>query len=66
MRTNIVIDDGLMRETLELTGKKTKRDAVETAMRCFVQLRRQAQIRELRGTVQWDGDLDDMRLDKVR
>ena len=55
-----------MRETLELTGKKTKRDAVEAAMRCFVQLRRQAQIRELRGTVQWDGDLDDMRLDKVR
>lgn len=66
MRTNIVIDDDLMQETLALTGLKTKREAVEAAMRSFVQLRRQAEIRELRGQVQWEGNLNEMRTDKVR
>ena len=66
MRTNIVIDDALMQETLKLTGMKTKREAVETAMRNYVQLRRQAEIRELRGKVQWEGDPDDMRTVKIR
>lgn len=66
MRTNVVIDDELMRATLEFSGAKTKREAVETAMRQFVQIRAQEQLRELRGTVVWEGDLDDMRTDKVR
>ena len=66
MRTNIVIDDTLMRETLEATGSKTKREAVEEGLRTLLRLRQQAGIRELRGTVQWEGNLDDMRTDKVR
>lgn len=66
MRTNIVIDDTLMRETLEATGLKTKREAVEEGLRTLLRLRQQAGIRELRGTVQWEGNLDDMRTDKVR
>ena len=66
MRTNIEIDDALMREALKVTGLKSKRQTVEEGLRLLVQLRRQASIRELRGTVQWEGDLDDMRTDKVR
>lgn len=66
MRTNIVIDDTLMRETLEATGLKTKREAVEEGLRTLLRLRRQAEgIRALRGSG-WEGDLDDMRTDKVR
>jgi len=33
MRTNIAIDDKLMRDTLRATGLKTKREAVEVALR---------------------------------
>lgn len=66
MRTNIVIDDDLMRETLAATGFKTKREAVEEGLRTLLRLRRQAGIRELRGKVEWEGDLDDMRTDKLR
>jgi len=64
MRTNIVIDDQLMRETLRLTGLKTKREAVELGLRTLVRLRRQAQVRRYRGKLPWRGDLDAMRTDR--
>ena len=63
MRTNIVIDDKLMRDTLRATGLKTKREAVELALRTLLRLRQQAEIRELRGKLNWQGDLDRMRAD---
>src|SRR5271170_3377773 len=57
MRTNIVIDDKLMRDTLHATGLKTKREAVEEGLRTLLRLRRQAGIRRLRGKLAWRGDL---------
>jgi Arc/MetJ family transcription regulator len=63
MRTNIVIDDKLMRDTLRATGLKTKRDAVDQALRTLLRLRKQAGIRRLRGKFHWSGDLDAMRSD---
>ena len=63
MRTNIVIDDKLMRDTLRVTGLKTKREAVEEGLRTLLRLRRQAGIRRLRGKLGWLGDLDAMRSD---
>jgi Arc/MetJ family transcription regulator len=64
MRTNIVIDDKLMKETLRLTGLKTKREAVELGLRTVVRLRKQEGIRRFRGKLNWQGDLDAMRTDK--
>jgi len=64
MRTNIVIDDKLMKETLRLTGLKTKREAVELGLRTVVRLRKQEDIRRFRGKLSWQGDLDAMRTDK--
>jgi Arc/MetJ family transcription regulator len=61
MRTNIVIDDKLMRDTLRATGLKTKREAVELGLRTLLRLRKQAEIRQLRGKLNWQGDLDAMR-----
>lgn len=61
MRTNIVIDDGLMKEALKLSGLKTKRAAVEQALRLLVRLGRQKRIRGLRGSLTWEGTLDEMR-----
>jgi Arc/MetJ family transcription regulator len=64
MRTNIVIDDKLMRETLRATGLKTKREAVDQALRTLLRLRQQAKIRQFRGKLNWQGDLDAMRSDR--
>ena len=63
MRTNIVIDDRLMRDTLRATGLKTKREAVELGLRTLLRLRKQNEIRQLRGKLNWQGDLDRMRKD---
>jgi len=63
MRTNIVIDDKLMKETLRLTGLRTKREAVELGLRTIVRLRKQEEIRRFRGKLKWQGDLDAMRAD---
>jgi len=64
MRTNIVIDDKLMSDALRVTGLKTKREAVELGLRTVLRLSKQADIRRLRGKLQWQGDLDAMRRDK--
>jgi len=63
MRTNIVIDDKLMRETLRATGLKTKREAVDQALRTLLRLRKQAGIRRFRGKLDYQGDLNAMRND---
>jgi Arc/MetJ family transcription regulator len=64
MRTNIVIEDGLMRDALRVTGLKTKKEAVELGLRTLVRLRKQEAVRKFRGKLHWDGDLDAMRRDK--
>jgi Arc/MetJ family transcription regulator len=64
MRTNIVIDDELMQATLQATGLKTKREAVELGLRTLLRLRQQGEIRRFRGQLAWQGDLDALRTDK--
>lgn len=64
MRTNIVIDDKLMRDALRATGLKTKREAVEEGLRTLLRLKKQAEIRRFRGKLDWHGDLDAMRIDR--
>jgi Arc/MetJ family transcription regulator len=61
VRTNIVIDDKLMRDALRVTGVKTKREAVELGLRTLLRLRKQWEIRGLRGKLDWHGDLNAMR-----
>lgn len=64
MRTNIEIDDKLMSSTLRATGLKTKREAVELGLQTLLLLRKQEKIKRFRGKLNWQGDLDAMRLDK--
>lgn len=63
MRTNIEIDDKLMKEALRYTNAKTKREAVELGLRHLVQLGKQVSVRKLRGKLVWQGDLNAMRTD---
>lgn len=64
MRTNIEIDDELMREALRLTGLKTKKEAVALGLRTLLRLRQQEELRRFRGKLPWEGDLNAMRTDK--
>jgi Arc/MetJ family transcription regulator len=62
-RTNIVLDEELLAEAMQRTGIKTKRGVVEEALRTLIRLKRQEEIRQLRGALHWEGDLDEMRRD---
>lgn len=65
MRTNIDIDDKLIKDTLKVTGLKTKREVVELGLETLLRIKRQEKLaKALRGKVRWEGDLEDMRLDK--
>jgi Arc/MetJ family transcription regulator len=61
LRINIVIDDKLMERALKSTGLKTKREVVEETLKLLINIKSQSKIRELRGKLRWEGDLDDMR-----
>ena len=63
MRTNIVIDDALMKQAMQASGARSKREAVELALRTLVKLQQQAEIRAFRGRLAWEGDLETQRLD---
>jgi Arc/MetJ family transcription regulator len=63
MRTNIVIDDELMARVLEVTGIKTKREAVEEGLKTLIRMAEQQEILKYRGKIKWEGDLDEMRRD---
>jgi Arc/MetJ family transcription regulator len=62
MRTNIDIDDRLMRQAMRSSRSRTKRAAVEEGLRLLIRTRGQATIRRLRGKVRWNGDLQKSRL----
>lgn len=61
MRTNIDIDENLIQEAMKLTGITTKKAAVEEALRQMVSLKKQAKLKDLRGKLKWEGNLDEMR-----
>jgi Arc/MetJ family transcription regulator len=66
MRTNIVIDDKLIQQAMKATGLKTKRAVVEAGLKLLIQVKAQTGIRNLRGKVNWEGHLDEMRASRVR
>jgi len=63
MRTNIVIDDNLMSDALQITGLKTKKEAVELGLKALIRLKKQEEIKKFKGKLKWEGDLDSMRTD---
>lgn len=65
MRTNIEIDERLIRRAMRASGTSTKRAAVEAALELLVKTKSQTFIRRLRGKVQWEGDLEQSRLGRT-
>lgn len=66
MRTNIVLDDQLVQAAMQATGLTTKRAVVEAGLALLVQVKGQAGIRRLRGKVNWEGDLDELRTGRTK
>lgn len=64
MRTNIEIEDTLMKDALRLSGIKTKRSVVEAALHLLVQLKQQEKMKHYRGKLHWEGNLDKQRSDR--
>ncbi|HXQ82739.1 MAG TPA: type II toxin-antitoxin system VapB family antitoxin [Xanthobacteraceae bacterium] len=57
MRTNIEIDDTLMAEAQKASGRATKKDTVEQALRLMIRLRRQREVDTAFGKYRWRGNL---------
>ncbi len=64
MRTNVVLDDDLVKVALRLSGFKTKRKAIEEGLRLLIELNHQKRIKGFRGKLKWTGNLNKMRADK--
>lgn len=63
MRTNIEIDDKLMRSAMKTGRYKTKRETVEAALKLLIQRKEQLKLLDVLGSVKWEGDLDAWRRD---
>ena len=61
MRTNIVLDEDLIREAQKLTALPTKKAVVHEALRALIRLKKQESMLSLRGKIRWQGDLNASR-----
>lgn len=64
MRTNVVIDDNLMKSALKASGLGTKKGVIEEGLRLLLQVKGQKRLKDFRGKLKWSGSLDKMRSDK--
>ncbi|WP_236978966.1 type II toxin-antitoxin system VapB family antitoxin [Membranihabitans maritimus] len=62
MRTNIVIYENLMKRAMKVSGLKTKKATVEAGLKLLVTLKEQKRIKTFRGKLNWEGNLEQMRL----
>ena len=60
-RTNIVLDEKLVREGLKLFKKRTKKELIDFALREVIRREKAKGILALEGKVKWEGDLQEMR-----
>ena len=60
-RTNINLDDGLVRKGMQITGLRSKRELVDLALRELVRKEDQKSILSLEGAIRWEGNLDNIR-----
>jgi Arc/MetJ family transcription regulator len=66
MRTNVVLNEELLKRAKKLTGIKTTRQLIHEALETLVHLKEQGNVRALRGQLSWEGDLDTLRQDRNR
>jgi Arc/MetJ family transcription regulator len=65
-RTNIELDEKLVRKAMRLTKHRTKKDLVNHLLRDFVEREEWKELIRLRGKVKWNGNLNRMRKSRVK
>jgi len=63
MRTNVIIDDTLMSNARQISGLKTKKETIEAGLKLLIKVKSQSFIKQYRGKLKWEGDLESMRID---
>ncbi len=66
MRTNIVLDDALVRQAMKLTGARTKREVVHLALKSLIERHSRKNLLELAGTIDFAPDFDHKALRGLR
>ena len=64
MKTNIIIDEQLIADALKVTGLNTKKEVIEMGLKTLIDFKKQEQIKQFKGKLKWEGDLEEMRLNK--
>ena len=62
MRTNIVLDEKLVEEAFALTGIRTKRELVHTALQELIRVRKKKSLFDLAGQIEFTEDYDHKKL----
>ncbi len=65
MTTTIEIDDQLLQQAMQDSADASESAVVAAGLRLLVQMRAQNSLRELRGKIEWAGDLDESRQDRI-
>jgi Arc/MetJ family transcription regulator len=60
-RTNVVLDEELVQDCIKATGIKTQKALIDHALRELLRHENQIRILELKGSISWDGNLDEWR-----
>jgi len=66
MRTNIVLDDELVKEAFKYSQARTKKELIHEALREFVENRRRKDLRQLKGKIGFREDYDYKGLRKAK
>lgn len=61
MRTNIVLDDKLVEKGMAITGIKTKKELVNYALKSLIDRKKMYEILSLKGKLNWEGSIEEMR-----
>jgi Arc/MetJ family transcription regulator len=65
-RTNLVLDEQLLKDATKILGAKTYSAAVNTALEEAIRTRRVKSLSRFFGSGIWEGRLDEMRRDQTR
>ena len=62
MRTNIVLDDDLVKEAFKYSGAKIKKELIHLALKELVENKQRLNLLDLEGEIEFDSDYDYKRL----
>jgi Arc/MetJ family transcription regulator len=66
VRTNIVIDDDLLKEAFTVSRARTKKDLIHEALKELIRLRKRKDLTELAGSIEFYKGFDHKKLRKLR